>query len=124
MVKILIALTPAGLSLMLLAAHFFRAQQVLLAALALGLVLMMVWRRPWVLRVVQAALLLGALEWLRTLWMLVMERSAMGQPYVRLAVILGLVAASGLGACLVLQLPRIQRHYRSGRANAGAGEAG
>jgi len=64
--------------------------------------LLLVARKLWAVRVVQAALVLGALEWVRTLLRLIDVRQAHGMPYVRMAWILGAVAAVCLlGAWLV-----------------------
>ena len=85
-------LVPTVLSLLVIAAHFLRAGQLLLVALALGSVGLVFVRRVWAARVLQVALALGALEWLRTLAALVAERRADGRPFVRMAAILGAVS--------------------------------
>jgi hypothetical protein len=85
-------LVPAVLSLLVMAAHFLRGGQLLLVALALAAVALVFVRRAWAARALQVALALGALEWLRTLAVLVNERRAEGRPFVRMAVILGAVA--------------------------------
>jgi hypothetical protein len=96
-----VVLSPAFLSFVLLAAHFYRAHHLVLVAVVVLLLAMMGLRRAWVPRVLQAALVLGALEWLMTMTTLVQERSALGQPYWRLTSILGavcvLTALSSLG---------------------------
>jgi hypothetical protein len=89
----LLQLTPAALSLLLLAAHFFRSGNVVFVALTLGIVALLLVRKPWALRTMQAALILGALEWIRTTAALVAERQVAGLPFARLMVILGAVAA-------------------------------
>jgi hypothetical protein len=94
-------LLPAALSALVLGAHFLRRGQLVPVALCLGLLALLLVRRPWAARAVQAALLLGAFEWLRTLAGFVAERRAAGEPWLRMAVILGLVAAlCALGAAL------------------------
>jgi hypothetical protein len=54
--------------------------------------LLLLLRKPWVPRLFQALLVLGALEWLRSLYALAVLRIAFEQPWARLAVILGAVA--------------------------------
>lgn len=103
-----VALSPVFLSFLLLAAHFYRSQNLLLAGVSLAFLVLLVLRRPWVVRVLQVALVLGALEWLRTLAMLVMERTAMGQPYWRLALILGTVAGLTALSGLVFRSARLR----------------
>lgn len=80
-------------ALLLLAAHFYRGGLLVVAAGCCALVALLFVRRPWAAAALQAALLLGTLEWLRTAWVLASHRSMLGQPYGRLLAILGLVAA-------------------------------
>lgn len=82
----------AGLSLLVLGAHFYRDRAWLLLGSCVALLVLMAWRRAWVPRVIQAALALGAVEWLWTASVLAQERMAMGRPWVRLVAILGTVA--------------------------------
>jgi uncharacterized membrane protein HdeD (DUF308 family) len=49
-------------------------------------------KRPWAARTVQVFLFLGGLEWIRTTVVIASERSEAGEPWVRMAVILGAVA--------------------------------
>ena len=58
---------PVVLSALVLAAHFFRSRQLPLVAVSLALPLLLLVRERWSARVVQAGLVLGALEWVRTL---------------------------------------------------------
>jgi hypothetical protein len=64
--------------------------------------------------VIQAALALGAVEWVRTLLDLVAARQAMGAPSTRLALILGGVALATLACALVFRTRRVRRHYDAG----------
>lgn len=73
-----VVFSPVCLSLLVLAAHFYRAQMLALSVLSMVLMALLWLRRGWVPVLLQLALALGALEWLRTLVMLVMERSALG----------------------------------------------
>jgi len=81
------------LSLLLLAAHFYRsgAYPLVVAAIALtGLAFVV---RPWARRALGLVLLCGTFEWLRAAWGYAALRASMGLPYTRLLVILGGVAA-------------------------------
>jgi hypothetical protein len=104
-------LAPAVLSLLVLAAHFYRAQALLALAATFAVLVLVFVRRPWVPRVLQLALLLGAIEWVRTLVVLVQVREAMGQPYARLALILGAVALATAIASLAFQWRAVRAHY-------------
>jgi hypothetical protein len=92
----------AGLALLLLAAHFFRAGLMPLAALLVVLLALLFIRANWATRTVQIVLALGTLEWLRTAWVFAAARAAQGQPYGRLLAILGAVAALTAVASVLL----------------------
>lgn len=110
-------LFPAVLSLLALAAHFLRGGSYTLVLAALAVIVILFVRRPRAARVAQVALLLGALEWGRTLLALVDARQAAGQPYTRLITILGSVAATALLAALLIQTRRLGRWYRRGEGD-------
>jgi hypothetical protein len=57
-------------------------------------------------------LLVGAVEWLRTLAVLAAQRIAAGQPWLRLAVILGAVALLTAAAALVFRHPALRGRFR------------
>jgi hypothetical protein len=96
-------LLPVGIALGVLAAHFYRAQSWVPFGIVVALFPLLLIRAPWAARVLQATLVLGAIEWIRTAAVLVAMRLSMGQPFARLAIILGAVAlVTGLCA-LVFQ---------------------
>jgi predicted secreted protein len=105
-------LITAPIALVVLAAHFWRGGDFALALAALALVALLFVRRPWAARIVQIALALGALEWLRTLAALVAERHAAGVPFVRLALILGAVAIVTALCALAFQTRAMRARYR------------
>jgi len=111
-------LLPA-LALSLLGAHFYRAAAWPLLGLCVLLVLLLAWPRAWVARLVQVALVLGALEWLWTAFWLVQQRLALGQPWLRLALILGAVAVFTAASALVFRSVALRRRY--GRARHAPG---
>ena len=104
-------LAPAALSLLVLGAHFLRAGQLVLLAVAVGLLALLFVRRRWAGLTVQVALLLGAAEWVRTTLVLTGERTSMGEPYGRMVVILGAVAAVCVLSALFLLAPRARRWF-------------
>ena len=85
-------LLPA-LALLLLAAHFFRGGLFPLAAISFGLLALVPVSRPWAALLLRTALALGSIEWLRTAWVLSGRRALADQPYARMLLILGAVAA-------------------------------
>lgn len=108
-------LAPAALSFLALGAHFLRAGQLLLVALAVALLVLLFVRRRWAGRTAQVALLLGAVEWLRTAVTLVGVRMSMGLPYGRMVVILGAVAAVCALSALPLRAARARRWFEAPR---------
>jgi hypothetical protein len=100
------------LACVLLAAHFFRAGLLPLAVLSGLLPLVLAVPRRWAARAMQAALLLGAVEWLRTLAALSAERIAMGQPVLRLVAILLAVALFTAASALVFRNRTLRLRYR------------
>ncbi|HET9024931.1 MAG TPA: hypothetical protein VFN64_10185 [Burkholderiaceae bacterium] len=101
-----------SLAAILLAAHFYRAGHVALAALSVGALVLLAVPRAWAARLLQLALLAGAFEWLRTLAMFASTRMALGQPYLRLTLILVAVAVFTAVSAAVFQQSAVRRRYR------------
>ena len=89
------------LSLLLLAAHFYRGgmYSLVIATVATGGLAFVA--RRWAGRVLALVLLCGTAEWLRTAWALAHLRASLDQPYGRLVAILGAVAAVTLISAFV-----------------------
>ncbi len=109
------ALLLPAVSLLLLAAHFWRAGLVALAAACVAMTGLLAVRNPWASRVLQAVLALGAIEWLRTAWLFASARAVLGYPYGRLLAILGAVAAVTALAALLLRSGTARRHFGATR---------
>jgi len=107
-------LLPVFISLLLLAAHFFRAGQTALAVVPLLLFIPLFLREKWVPWLIQAALLLGAIEWVRTLYSVAQIRIAHDMPWVRMAIILGAVALITALSCLVFRSQGLRKRYSEG----------
>ena len=110
--KKILCFIPIVLSLIVLGAHFLRDGNMPFVTATLILIGLLFVRQVWVARLVQAALVVGALEWLWTLYGLLQARAALDQPYTRMAIILGIVAAITFGAALLFQTPTLRRIYR------------
>jgi len=102
---------PVVISFLLLAAHFTRAGQTPLVVVALLLPLMLFYNKGWVVRLVQLALVAGAVEWLRTLMIFQAIRVEHGMPWVRLALIIGGVALFTACSALVFFHKSLKRKY-------------
>ena len=100
------------LSLVVLGAHFLRDGTWVGVFACLLLIGMLFLRRPWVARVMQVALVLGALEWLRTMYELAHVRALHGQPYGRMLAILGVVAAVTMCSAFLFQSTTMKKVYR------------
>ena len=101
-------------ALILLAAHAYRAGIPLISIAILALAGLVFVRRPWAAMMLQWTLALGALEWLRTLVLLSLERSATDRPYLRLVLILGIVAALTALAAAALRGETAAKYFRPG----------
>lgn len=91
-----------------------RAGQEYMMLLALILPLLLFVRKSWVPRVFQLVLLLGAIEWLRSLFVFAQMRIAFDEPWLRLAVILGAVALFTALSGLVFRARALRERYRLG----------
>jgi hypothetical protein len=107
-----VRLLPVILSMMLLGAHFlFHTGLVTIAILPLLFLIPLMFKKTWVPWLTQVALLLGAIEWARTLYVGVSQKSALGQDWLRYAIILGSVAAFTALSCLVFRNRGLRRRY-------------
>lgn len=106
---------PIVLSLVVLGAHFLREGNMLGVVVAVVLIGLLFVRKVWVPRVVQVVLVLGAMEWVWTLYTLVEIRAAHGQSYTRMAVILGVVTLITLLSALLFQTRALKKIYGSAR---------
>ena len=70
-------LLPVALVLVILAAHFYRAALWVPLGLTVALLPLLFVRAPWAARVLQVALLAGAVEWLRTAAVFIAVRQSM-----------------------------------------------
>ncbi|MFN8589701.1 MAG: hypothetical protein U0704_18080 [Candidatus Eisenbacteria bacterium] len=95
----------------MLAAHFLRRMQLVPCALCLAAFALLFVRAAWVPRALQVFLVAGALLWGATIAALVPERMAAGEPWGRMAAILGAVAAVALAGAALLSGPRVRAHF-------------
>lgn len=87
-----IGLASAIISGLLIAAHFLRAGLYPLVVIGLTFPFLLFIRKPWATRSVQVLLILATAEWLHTVLVTAFQRCAAGQPWIRMAIILGVVA--------------------------------
>ena len=90
------------LSFLLLAAHYLRGAQFVGVAVCLLLPLLLAVPSGWATWGLRVALVLGAMEWVRILAGFAAARRSLGEPWLRMALILGGVALfTGLSALAV-----------------------
>ena len=106
-------LLPVLISFLLLGAHFLRAGHVFIVSVLLLIFLLLIIKKSWVPWVIQLILLLGAVEWLRTLVSIAQMRIDFGMPWARMAVILGAVALFTLVSGLVFRNKALRDRYSS-----------
>ena len=107
-------LLPVVASLLVLAAHFLRAGNLLMVLVLLVVIGLLGIRRPWAAHVAQAALVVGVFEWIRTTIVLAGERAKAGEPAERMVLILGAVAlVTGLSV-FMFGTTRLRRRYGLG----------
>ncbi|MCJ7801734.1 MAG: hypothetical protein MUP82_05195 [Candidatus Marinimicrobia bacterium] len=105
-------LFPVIFSFLILSAHFSRAGSPLLTIIFLLLPLLLFIKKAWVARLLQIFLVIGSIEWIRILFVYTNERQAVGEPYIRLIIILGIVALfTGLSA-LVFRNKVLKERYK------------
>lgn len=99
-------------SFLLLAAHFMRSSDTVIMFACLLCPFFLLIQKWWVARLLQAVLLAGAGVWIVTLIQLVQIREQNGQPWLRLAVILGIVVLwTGFSAWL-FQTEMFRKRYQ------------
>ena len=110
---------PAFLSLLMLAAHFFRAELLPLVAVCLVTLVLLLVPRNWAVRLVQVVLMVGALEWVRAMLEFISDREQEGRPWTRLMVILLAVELFTVFSAILLQ-GRLRRRAVPAPADAAA----
>lgn len=110
-------LLPVIISILLIAAHFYRADLEIVASVSLAMIGMLFIKQLWSVRLIQIFLLISAGEWLRTLIHLIEIRIEQNMDWMRLAVILGTVALFTALSALVFHQPVLRNKYRLRRAD-------
>ena len=108
-----VRLLPVIFSLLILAAHFYRAGNLILVVLVAASPVLLLIRSIWIGRLIQLELLLGGIEWIRTILRLVDIRQAHNLPWERLAIILGSVAAFTILSGLVFNGKTLKTRYEA-----------
>lgn len=97
---------------LLMAAHFLRFMVLHLSLLTVLLPFLLFFRRGWAVRVEQVWLSIGTLMWVGSARHVILDRQAHGQPFLRVALILGAVTLFSAGAVTVLEVGPLRRLLR------------
>lgn len=87
-----VRLFPVIISFLLLSAHFSRVGISILSLIFLLLPFLLMIKKRWITNMFKIVLIIGSLEWLRTLIFYINQRQDLGEPYFRLVLIIGAVA--------------------------------
>lgn len=110
----------AALFCLIMAAHFLRMGSLpgVLVCLALPIVTVLT-RARWALRSLQALLVIGSVSWIATALRIGAQRRAAGEPWMRMAIILGAVSAlTALAAALLSRRSVLERYPASAQPPA------
>ena len=109
----ILQLIVAALSALLLGAHLYRSGEMVLAAVAVAAITLLFIRRRWAALTMQAMLVIGVFEWMRTLVLLVAMRQQFGMPFGRLAAIMITVVGFTLMSAMLFQSQRLMTYFRA-----------
>ncbi len=108
---ILLRLIPVILSFLILGAHFSRDSQTILMIVSLAFPFLLFIKKPWIPKLFQITLLLGALEWLRSMYFYIEAYEQNGKSWTRLAFIIGGVALFTALSALVFRSKVVRNKY-------------
>ena len=97
---------------LVIAAHFLRVGNMIGVALCLATPLLFLVRQRWSLLLLQGLAYVAAAIWLVTAWQIAAMRASFGQPWLRAALILVVVAAISALAGGLLRGRSLQMRYR------------
>ncbi len=104
-------LLPVIISLLVLGAHFVRSGNILLMLVSIALIFSLFVREPFMARTMQIVLLGAAAEWIRFAFVLVSARMEDGQPWTRLAIVIGGVVLLAVASIFVFYTKSLKEMY-------------
>jgi len=104
-------LIPLILAAVVLAAHFLRSSSLVPMLLCLAAPFLLLIKKRWVLRTLQALTVVSALIWMVALSGIIQERIFEGRSWTASALILGVVAVFTLFSGWLLNSPKIKDNY-------------
>ena len=113
--KILLTFTqliPVIISILMIGAHFYKGRNLIFVIVCLIILFILFVRHPLSARIVQLALILAAIEWIRTTFGYAFARAEIGLPWIRLAIILGFVSCFTFGSAFVFFTKNLKERYK------------
>lgn len=102
---------PVIIAWLLLAAHYSRADNIVFMILSLLIPFLLLLKKRWALISLQVLTYAGALVWVQTTIQYARQRAIDGEPWLRLAIILGTVAFFTLISALLLNSKKVKKTY-------------
>ena len=112
-----VRLLPVLFSTLLISAHFMRAYGNLIGFLFLLLLFTLFIRKSWIIRLWQILLSFAAIAWVFATINLVNFRIEIGQPWLRLAIILGAIIVFTVWSALWLNNKKINAYYNKSESD-------
>ena len=109
--KNMIKILPVVLCSLLMAAHLGRANMFILQYISLLIPFILIWKNKISARIVQFFLIIYGFEWIRTIFYYARIRTANGEDWLRLAIILGVVAILNFATILAFRTKSMKERY-------------
>ena len=109
--RIFLNILPVICCSLLMAAHLGRANMTILQIISLLAPLLLLWKHKAAARFIQLILIIFGFEWIRTMIHYVQIRMELGEDWVRLAIILSVVALLNFSSLLVFRNKKMKEVY-------------
>lgn len=106
-----VKLLPVIFSFLVLSAHYSRSNNIHMSLAFLFLPLILLIKRKWVIYISYVFLLFANIVWMETTYKLILARQHLGEPYLRLTIILGIVSAIAIMSMLVFKNAKLQKRF-------------
>jgi hypothetical protein len=83
----------------------------ILSILSLLIPLLLLIKKQWIAQLIQIVLVLGFFEWIRAIFYYVNQRMHIGEPYLRLVIIISVVALLTILSALVFRNKNLRELY-------------
>jgi len=110
--KMFLKILPIILCFLLLAAHFGRANLLILQIISISFPFLLFWKTKIAIFIIQACLMLAGIESIRTAVYYARIRNENEEPWLRLAIILGTVVVLNFATVLVFRTKSMKERYK------------